>query len=287
MFTDYFFPELGGIQDSVAITSLALAERGTSGHPRASLFCPRLSFGRRAGAGARSWLQRAGQPPSFAAVSQFDPTITRGVAVPDRRIGAPACPPRRHPRALVLWHRAGGAVARRPPRIPVIGTNHTTVAGFAPHIPIAPGGRRRMSCGSTTDAACSPRHPARCSTNWVRPADPAAPSHLQSNRYRDVPPGAPRQTATPRGPLWSAGATITYAGRLGPEKNIDVLLRALAALREHGSTPNWRSLDMARTSRYCGRWPGRWGSRHGSAFLARSRRENWQDCYGSVIYSRS
>jgi glycosyltransferase involved in cell wall biosynthesis len=29
-------------------------------------------------------------------------------------------------------------------------------------------------------------------------------------------------------------ATITYAGRLGPEKNIEVLLRAVAALRDHG-----------------------------------------------------
>jgi glycosyltransferase involved in cell wall biosynthesis len=31
-----------------------------------------------------------------------------------------------------------------------------------------------------------------------------------------------------------SGPTITYAGRLGPEKNIEVLLRAVAALRDQG-----------------------------------------------------
>jgi glycosyltransferase involved in cell wall biosynthesis len=31
-----------------------------------------------------------------------------------------------------------------------------------------------------------------------------------------------------------SGSTITYAGRLGPEKNIDILLRAVAALRDQG-----------------------------------------------------
>ena len=33
-----------------------------------------------------------------------------------------------------------------------------------------------------------------------------------------------------------AGPTITYAGRLAPEKNIEVLLRAVAVLRDSGST---------------------------------------------------
>ena len=48
-----------------------------------------------------------------------------------------------------------------------------------------------------------------------------------------TPVGAEQRDAL-RARFGLRGPTITYAGRLGPEKNIDVLLRAVAALRDDG-----------------------------------------------------
>ena len=139
MFTDYFFPELGGIQDSIATISRSLGGRGH----QVDIYAPRYAAAdyRRIGVPMRERdlgdnvrvRRRLSLPfPSSTRQSRAalpSPIAPAVLAVPNEA--------GRDPRAFVFRHRAGGAAERRRLGIPVIGTNHTTIAGFGPHIPIS------------------------------------------------------------------------------------------------------------------------------------------------------
>jgi glycosyltransferase involved in cell wall biosynthesis len=120
--------------------------------------------------------------------------------------------------------------------IPVIGTNHTTVAGFGPYIPI--------SIQSAT--AYVAWFYNRC--DWVTAPSRSVFDELGSDALIrptlvisnpiDTELFRPARAAACqaiRARLGLHGPVVTYAGRLGPEKNIDVLLRAVAGLARQGS----------------------------------------------------
>jgi glycosyltransferase involved in cell wall biosynthesis len=115
----------------------------------------------------------------------------------------------------------------------VIGTNHTTVAGFGPHIPISVA---RASAYVTwfynrCDVVTAPSRSVFCELGIAKLR---RPHHVISNPidtrlFRPARDGAREET---RARFGLAGPTMTYAGRLGREKNIDVLFHALAELRD-------------------------------------------------------
>ncbi len=237
IYTDHFYPELGGIQDSVALTARSLGARGH----RIEIFAPRHPAA------------------DFARVGRSEeaPDLGRNVKV-HRRLSLPFASSTLQSRAVIplltsLFARFGrrrpdvihshsffglgleALVIGRLLGVPVVGTNHTNVHGFGPYIPV----------------------PVERAADWVtwyynRCAAITAPSRsvfegLGESRIRHVPHivSNPIDTDVFRPPVGDSrpvtrrsfgltgsaldGSLIVYAGRLGVEKNIGIILHALAA----------------------------------------------------------
>jgi glycosyltransferase involved in cell wall biosynthesis len=238
MFTDYFFPELGGIQDSVAITSAALAKRGHQVDIHAPRYAARdyrligapvaeRDLGRDVSVTRRASLpfpsstrqSRVAFPSPFAAISMPSPRARPDVIHVHSFFGIGL-------EALMIGARL---------RIPVVGTNHTTVAGFAPHIPIS-ADRAAAFVRWFYNRCDTLTAPSRSVFDELGPDRLTPPRHVISNPIDTelFSPGSEDQRDAGKARFGLAGPTIVYAGRLGPEKNIGVLLRALAILRERG-----------------------------------------------------
>jgi 1,2-diacylglycerol 3-alpha-glucosyltransferase len=237
MFTDHFFPELGGIQDSVAITSRALAARGH----QVSIHAPRY--------GARDY-RRIGE-----VVGERD--LGANVSV-SRRLSLPVPSSTRQSRAALLSPMAPVWLARRGRPdvihvhsffgiglealligacldIPVIGSNHWTIAGFGPHLPV----RTERAAAYVTwfyNRCDFVTAPSRSVFEELGPSRLRPPKQVISNPIDTdlFQPARADQREALRARFGLCNPTITYAGRLGLEKNIGVLLRAVAALRDQG-----------------------------------------------------
>jgi len=237
MFTDYFYPELGGIQDSIATISRSLGRRGH----QVDIYAPRYA--------ARDY-RRIG-----AAVRERD--LGANVRV-RRRPSLPFPSSTRQSRAALLSPIAWAVLACRAKPdvihahsffgvgleallngiclgIPVIGTNHTTIAGFGPHIPVSV--RQATAYVSWFYNRCNyVTAPSRSVFEELATARLRRPHLVVSNPIDTdlFMPARADERAALRARFGLSRPTITYAGRLGPEKNIEVLLRAVATLRDRG-----------------------------------------------------
>lgn len=237
MFTDHFFPELGGIQDSVATISRALGQRGH----QVDIYAPR--YGRRD-------YRRIG-------VTVQERDLGPNVRV-HRRPSLPFPSSTRQSRAALVSPVAWAALAYRAKpdvihahsffgiglealldaaclRIPVIGTNHWTIAGFGPHIPMSVDNAAAYVAWfyNRCDYVTAPSRSVFAELGAARLHRP----HLVLSNPIDTDLFTPLREDERdelRARFGLAGPTITYAGRLGPEKNIEVLLRAVATLRDRG-----------------------------------------------------
>ncbi len=237
VFTDYFFPELGGIQDSIAITTRSLGLRGHS----IAIHAPR--YGARDYRMVNATLRESDLGGNVRIHRRWSlpfPSSTRQsrVALPSPLVLA-ALTGRARP-DIIHTHSFFGmgleaVLAGTMLGIPVIGTNHTTIAGFGPHIPVS-----------------VERATAYVMWYYNRCAQVTAPSrsvfeelgmerlrrpHLVISNPIDIglfTPGNAAERAASCARFGLPGPTITFAGRLGPEKNIEVLLHAMAALRDQG-----------------------------------------------------
>jgi glycosyltransferase involved in cell wall biosynthesis len=237
MFTDYFYPELGGIQDSVATIARTLGRRGH----QVDIYAPRYATGdyRRIGSTVR---ERA---------------LGTNVRV-RRRASLPFPSSTRQSRAALLSPIAWAELARRAKPdlihahsffgigleallngaclgIPVIGTNHTTIAGFGPHMRVSVewAAAYVMWFYNRCDYVTAPSHSVFDELGATRLSRPhrVVSNPIDLDLFTPVRAGE-RDALRTRFGLHSP--TITYAGRLGPEKNIEVLLRAIAVLAESG-----------------------------------------------------
>jgi glycosyltransferase involved in cell wall biosynthesis len=237
MFTDYFFPELGGVQDSIATISRALGRRGH----HVDIYAPAYAASdyRRIGAamqerdlGDRVRVHRRLSLP-------FPSSTRQSRAALPCLIGPALLAARARPDVIHVHSFFGigleALLNGRFLKIPVIGTNHTTVAGFAGHIPVSVEAAsayvrwfyNRCTCVTAPSRSvfeelgmAELRRPHRVVSN---PIDTGLFTPLRSNDRDSL-----------RALFGLSGPTITYAGRLGPEKNIDVLLHAVAAMRDRG-----------------------------------------------------
>jgi len=238
MFTDYFYPELGGIQDSVATISRALGRRGH----QVDIYAPRyaardyLRVGaatRERGLGANVRVHRQPSLPVPSSTCQSRVALLSPVAS--------AALARRAKPDLIHAHSFFGIglealLNKACLGLPVIGTNHTTVAGFSAHMPVSVDLAAAYviwfynRCDFITA-------PSRSVFDELGPERLNRPHQVLSNPI-DTDLFAPAR-ADERDALKArfglSGPTITYAGRLGPEKNIEVLLRAMALLRDGGT----------------------------------------------------
>jgi glycosyltransferase involved in cell wall biosynthesis len=237
MFTDYFFPELGGIQDSIATTSRALSKRGY----RVDIYAPAYgrSDYRRIGAPMRERdlgdTVRVRRRPSLpfpsstrqsraALPSPIAPAVLAGGARPD----------------IIHVHSFFGIGLEALLnglclKIPVIGTNHTTVAGFGAHIPFSVDHASAYVTWFYNRCAYVTA-PSRSVFEELGLAKLYRPHGVVSNPIDTglFTPLRGDERDSLRRLFGLYGPTITFAGRLGPEKNIEVLLRAVAALRDEG-----------------------------------------------------
>jgi 1,2-diacylglycerol 3-alpha-glucosyltransferase len=237
MFTDYFFPELGGIQDSIATISRSLGQRGH----QVDIHAPRYAEPdyRRIGVPMRE-RDLGGNVHVRRHRSLPFPSSTRQSRVALPSPIAPALLALREKPDLIHVHSffgiglealLNGAVLG----IPVIGTNHTTIAGFGPHIPISVD---RVSAYVTwfhnrCDHVTAPSRSVFAELGMARLRRPHMVISNPIDTCLFTPVRAEERDAL-RARFGLTGSTITYAGRLGPEKNIEVLLHAVAILRDHG-----------------------------------------------------
>lgn len=234
VFSDNFYPELSGISDSIVLVCRDLARRGHAVH----LYVPRY----------------AGRNYRFLNLSRDDPVpsemiaVTRLVSLPFKTTsgqGRAVIPTgTRLPRVrkfapqIIHTHLPYGAgiealLASRRLRVPLIGTNHTPIAEFLKDMPL--GGRRLQDLGRKYYAWYYSRcafvsSPARSVLEEMKQYGFHAPHRMISNPVnlgifhpRGVRPELKRKFGL-------ADFTLAYAGRLAPEKNIDVAVRAVARI---------------------------------------------------------
>ena len=237
MFTDYFYPELGGIQDSVATISRTLGGRGH----QVDIYAPRYASRdyrriglavRERGLGANVRVRRRTSLPFPSSTRQSRAALLSPIAWAE--IARDARPDVIHVHSFFgigLEALLDAACLG----IPVIGTNHTTIAGFGPHMPVNVDWAAAYvtwfynRCDYVTA-------PSRSVFEELGTAKLCRPLRVVSNPI-DLDlfrPGRAGDRDALRARFGLCGPTITYAGRLGPEKNIEALLRALAWLREFG-----------------------------------------------------
>ncbi len=234
MFTDYFFPELGGIQDSVATICRSLARRGH----QIDIHAPRYGKKdyRRIGAtvrerdlGANVRVRRRPSLPVPSSTRQSRAALPSPLAW--LRQARPDVVHVHSFFGIGLEALLGGACLG----IPVVGTNHTTIAGFAPHLPMRADWAAAyvMWFYNRCDFVTAPSRSVFEELGMARLRRPHCVVSNPIDTELFAPLGAGEGDAL-RARFGLAGPVITYAGRLGPEKNVDVLLRAVAALRDDG-----------------------------------------------------
>jgi 1,2-diacylglycerol 3-alpha-glucosyltransferase len=237
MFTDYFFPELGGIQDSIATIGRALGNRGH----QVDIYAPRYAGRdyRRIGVpmrerdlGENVRVYRRPSLPFPSSTRQSRAALPSPIA--PAILALKAKPDVIHTHSffgLGLEALLNGAILG----IPVIGTNHTTIAGFGPHIPIsvARAGAYVTWFHNRCDYVTAPSQSVFAELGLAKLRRPHQVISNPIDTVLFTPVHWPEREAL-RAQCGLTVPTITYAGRLGPEKNIEVLLHALATLRDHG-----------------------------------------------------
>lgn len=272
-FSDSFYPELGGIQDSIALISRALGARGHS----VVCYAPQPV--------ARDFAL-AGKP-----VGEIDlgnnVTVRRFFSVP---IPSPTQQSRFVPPTFERWRGLRefqpdiihthtffglGLEALRASQklgVPFVGTNHSAVSEFVKHAKLFRG--RYSQRASLRLLSWYYNHcelvtgPSAAILDEMKENGLVSPARVVSNPIDTAVFSPAADKAKLKKELGFSAATSIYAGRLGVEKNIDVIIRALALVRRdiphaqlvlagHGSDrPRLealaRELDIADAVRFLG-----------------------------------
>ncbi len=233
-FTDSFYPELGGIQDSILLTARALGERGhdivihaPSASPRdyrlAGLPAEEVDLGERVRVRR---LFSVPVPSSTGQSRLLLPTGQRWRGLADWQ------PDVLHTHTFLGAGWEALAAARRL-RVPLVGTNHWAIGEFSMYAPIAARQFARYSVKAATayyNRCAIVTGPSRSVLDEMRASGLRKPAQVVSNPIDTAlfRPGEADERQALKRSLGFSGSTILYAGRLAIEKNIDVLVRALA-----------------------------------------------------------
>lgn len=237
MFSDYFHPELGGIQDSIALAAQALGRRGH----RVALHVPRYGERdyRRVGLrrvesalGPGVWVHRHRSLPAPSTTQQSRVVIPSMVTT--LRLLRQTRPDVIHVQSF-LGLGLEAVMAGWMLGIPVIGTNHTAIKAFAAYLPVKPDWAEDYVTWfhNRCDLITAPSHSVLEEMGLARLE---RPSQIISNPIDThvFCPSSPEERAGLRAQFGLTTSVVVYAGRLGPEKDIDVVVRAVARLREGG-----------------------------------------------------
>ncbi|HEV2333395.1 MAG TPA: glycosyltransferase [Gammaproteobacteria bacterium] len=238
VFTDSFYPELGGIQDSILTIVRALGERGHAIRVYAPA-APARDFAR-AGvvppaepdAGPNVEIRRLPSLPLPSSSQQSRLLLPTGR--PEREL-ADFAPDLVH---LHTFFGAGAAARRaaRGLRLPLLGTNHWYPQGFALYAPFARAALRRFGARAVARyyQACDwVTAPSRFTLDDMREHGLSREGSVISNPIdtRVFRPVSAAEKGSLKARLGLGADTVVYAGRLAREKRIEVLLEAVAIAR--------------------------------------------------------
>ncbi len=231
MFTDHFYPELGGIQDSVLLTARALGARGHG----VVIFAPRHGPDDYARAG-----RPLGEPDLGPNVTIHRRVSLRFASSTQQSRAAIPTPAslmslfgRRRPDVIHSHSFFGlgleALAAGRALGVKVVGTNHTNVRGFGPYIPIPVERAADWVIGyyNRCDAVTAPTSAVfdELGLPRLRHAPQVISNPIDVDLFRPRPA---EERAALKQRFGLDGDVIVFAGRLAAEKNIDMLLHALA-----------------------------------------------------------
>ncbi len=233
VFSDNFHPELSGIADSVIALARQLAARGH----RLSIYAPRYAHRDYERLGLPAAENDLGESIAIVRLPSLPyPTGTRqGRAV--LPTGVPPQVRRFHP-DLIHVHLPFGAgvdglISARILGVPLIGTNHTPLSEFLRYSPLRGPWCERLAARYTAwfyDHCDFLSSPSRTVFAEMERFAFRAPHRVISNPIRTdlFRPLASREHLKARFDF--SGFTLLYAGRLAPEKRLDLAIRAVASL---------------------------------------------------------
>ncbi|HVC29359.1 MAG TPA: glycosyltransferase [Gammaproteobacteria bacterium] len=234
IFTDNFYPEIGGIQDSIRTTVRELSTRGHEimvfapaaaerDYRRANLPVGEPEFG------ANVTVRRLFSMPILSSSQQSRIVIPIGQCWHDFAAFQPDIV---HTHSFLGVGLEGLCAARRF-GVPVVGTNHWAMRAFDMYVPLARRAFRHVSSKAVVRyyQCCNyVTGPSHFTIADMRVSGLTRPCKVISNpidtRIFHRISGTKKQRLKAR--LGLGAATVIYAGRLAPEKRIDLLLNAIA-----------------------------------------------------------
>lgn len=237
-FSDHFYPELGGIQDCLLTTT---REFGRRGH-EVVVYAPSAS---------REDYEIANRPIGEPDLGE-NVTIRRVFSLPfpsSTRQSRLIIPTGQRWRGLANFkpniihtHTFFGAgfeslSAARRLRVPLVGTNHMAIGEFSVYVPFTTSAffaRNSIKAVTWFHNHCDfVSGPSRSVLDEMRAFGLQRPHAVISNPIDTAlfHPASPEKKAGLKSKLSFSKATILYAGRLAIEKNIDVLIHAVAAMK--------------------------------------------------------
>lgn len=239
VFTDSFYPELGGIQDSVIS---ACRELGNRGH-QVIIFAPRATRHDFKLAGVPQREVNAGENVEVRRLLSLPVPSSTGqsrLVVPTGRRWRQLMP---FAPDIIHTHTFFGAglealSAARRLDVPLMGTNHWAIGEFSGYTPFSADFFRQVSLRAVTryynhcDWVTGPSRSVideMCAFGLRRPHSVIS-NPIDTSVFRPAP--AEKRNDLKRAYGFS-GSTIVYAGRLANEKKIDVLIRALPLIAKN------------------------------------------------------
>lgn len=237
VFTDSFYPELGGIQDSVLSLTRALGERGHeiviyAPAPGQKDYALAGLPVREADLGGNVSVRRIFSLPVPSSTGQSRLLLPNGQRWRELASFRPD---------LIHTHTflgAGWEALRAAKHLgrPLIGTNHWAIGEFSAYTPFSAAFFARSSIKAVTwyyNRCALVSGPSRSVVDEMRAFGLRKPYAIVSNPIDTClfRPGTPAEKASLKSRLGFSKTTIIYAGRLAIEKNIDVLIRAIALLK--------------------------------------------------------
>jgi 1,2-diacylglycerol 3-alpha-glucosyltransferase len=235
IFSDNFYPEIGGIQDSIEALAKALGQRGHA----VDFYVPRYghrefervnAFPVELGLGPHIRIHRLRSLPFPTSTKQSRAVFPMPVSWLDLPVA---------PRPDVIHTQSffgvglNALLAGRRLGIPIAGTNHTAIRAFGSYLPFGMDAAAAYVLWyyNRCDFVTAPSRSVFDELGQGRLRRPleVVSNPIATEVFRPVSPAVKRKLKTK---LRLHGPTIVYAGRLGLEKNIDPILHALALLKQ-------------------------------------------------------
>ncbi|MBI4095107.1 MAG: glycosyltransferase [Candidatus Liptonbacteria bacterium] len=238
IFSDSFYPEIGGIQDSIIALGTQLAGRGHAlfyyvpRHPKRHYTIAKLPYGE-ISLGPNIHIRRffaVPYPGPTRQASAVIPTGLRWIAMQKEKFDVI------HTQTFFGVGLEALAAAKFL-RVPIVGTNHWAISEFKHYSPIA---RELFSRWSVRYASWYYNHcsyvtgPSRSVIGEMIKNGLTRPHGVVSNPIDTATfrPVTPKKKGELKKKLGLSRATIVYAGRLAQEKKIDVILRAIPLIKK-------------------------------------------------------